>query len=80
MNRADVCGLCYIRFDTSKGIRFSTYLLDPTSTLEAALVRAAQGGASVEVSLPSDSFVKTLATSIKKTWSRRRTSRTPAAP
>jgi hypothetical protein len=43
-----------------KNIRFSTYLLDPTSTLEQALVNAASGGASVEVSLPSDSYVKTL--------------------
>ena len=43
-----------------KNIRFSTYLLSPTSTLEAALVSAAKGGASVTVDLPSDSYVKTL--------------------
>jgi hypothetical protein len=43
-----------------KSIRFSTYLLDPSSTLEQALVNAAQGGASVEVSLPSDSYVQSL--------------------
>ncbi len=41
-------------------IRFSTYVLSPTSSLEAALVSAAQGGASVTVDLPSDSYVKSL--------------------
>jgi cell division septation protein DedD len=43
-----------------KNIRFSTYLLSPTSTLEAALVSAAKGGASVTVDLPSDSYVQSL--------------------
>jgi hypothetical protein len=43
-----------------KNTRFSTYLLDPTSTLEQALVNAAKGGATVEVSLPSDSYVQSL--------------------
>ncbi len=43
-----------------KTIQFSTYLLNPSSTLEQALVSAAAAGASVEVSLPSDSFVQSL--------------------
>jgi hypothetical protein len=43
-----------------QNIRFSTYLLDPASTLEGALVNAAQRGATVAVSLPSDTFVQSL--------------------
>ncbi len=43
-----------------KNIRFSTYLLSPSSTLEQALVNAAKGGATLEVSLPSDSYVQSL--------------------
>jgi hypothetical protein len=45
-----------------KNIRFSTYVLSPTSTLEAALVNAAKSGATVVVDLPSDAYVQTLGT------------------